>query len=769
MTENSKNLSNLQLQVEWLKREGLKSLYFFNKKILGYEEMAENTHMEFCQVVENEKLRKKLILMPRGSFKSTCCTVGYTLQSLVKNPDVRILISSETYTQSETYLSEIKRHIESNNRFRTVFGNLKNDNNWTQKDITVATRKSIKGKEPSVSVSGVGQTRVGMHYDKIFLDDVVSQYNVNTPEQIKKTIDHYKLLLSILEPEGELIVIGTRYAYEDLYGYIIENEASNFKVFIRQACNSKIDESSLFFPERLTKKFLIEQKKSMGSYLFSAQYLNNPMDDDSAMFRKSWIQYYTSCPANVKKFMSIDPAASLSTTADYTAIVVCGIDENSNIYVLDAVRARVTVKDMIALVFEKVKEHSIHDEGAVALEVTAFQQTLKYAFQEEMNKRKFYFQVAELTSNTRKSKERRVAALQPYFENGKVWLKKDQVDLIDELLRYPRTRHDDLCFSGDTLITTLYGLKKISDIKINDYVWTRQGFKKVLYKSCRLSKCNEYNINGYYLKCTPNHNVITTSGKKRIDALTNMDFIYIDESWKTQSCLMGKDILDIQKVKEDHIEYISSVDKESGKINQHICTEICGNSIMVKYLKDLLYTIKMATLLIIPSKILKLFQKINIFQNILKKEILINKEEQWKLQDNMLQNGMEVSKEKNFIGGLEKNHGKIKLSLSQCAIIVEKKSQDILKEKDSAMIVVDQNSEEEKVYNLTVEDCHEYLANGILVANCDALASILRIMFPAEPTKVDNDVNPMLSLNEKMIWQDVKNIGRKVKRTKYLL
>ena len=35
------------------------------------------------------------------------------------------------------------------------------------------------------------------------------------------------------------------------------------------------------------------------------------------------------------------------------------------------------------------------------------------------------------------------------------------------------------------------------------------------------------------------------------------------------------------------------------------------------------------------------------------------------------------------------------------------------------------NLEEKIVYNITVEDCHEYFANNVLVHNCDALANCI--------------------------------------------
>jgi predicted phage terminase large subunit-like protein len=99
---------------------------------------------------------------------------------------------------------------------------------------------------------------------------------------------------------------------------------------------------------------------------------------------------------------------------------------------------------MLNVVFEKVEEYNIAEEGCVGLEMNAMQQTLKYIFMEEMNKRSFFFSIKELKPNSTKSKSNRIKGLQPWFENGKIFLKKDQHELIDQITRYPKTRHDDV-------------------------------------------------------------------------------------------------------------------------------------------------------------------------------------------------------------------------------------------------------------------------------------------------------------------------------------
>ena len=368
------------------------------------------------------------------------------------DPNLRVLVSSETFGQSKTFLTAIKDHIEKNEVFRAIFGDQKGDDAvWRQEEITITKRTKV-AREPSIGVSGVGQTRVGMHYDIIILDDIVSNNNINTPEQILKTINHYKLLLSILEPGGILIIIGTRYSFADLYGHLIDNEPKNFDILIRGAYDK---EGNLYFPSRLTKTYLDEQRKSQGNQVFSNQYLNNPIDQDSAIFKKQWIRYFNKGPENLRRYLLIDPASTSGKTSDFTGIVICGVDENNNIFVEEAINNKSTIGEMIGLVFEKVLQYQIYKDGCVALETNANQTTYKYIFDEEMRKRGFFFPITELKPASGRSKMSRIKGLQPWFEGGKIYLKKEQQELIDQITMYPRTRHDDLVDSMSNILQVM--------------------------------------------------------------------------------------------------------------------------------------------------------------------------------------------------------------------------------------------------------------------------------------------------------------------------
>jgi hypothetical protein len=204
------------------KRQELRGSLFKLCHFLGFKDVNQRTHDDIIYTLENG-LNRKLICVPRGSLKSSIACVAYVIWLLIINPNIRILIDSEVYTNSKNFLREIKSHLEGS-RLTALFGQFRTrDSVWNEGEIIIAQRTVVK-KEASITVGGIGTTKVGQHFDVIIGDDYNSPNNTNTPENAQKVIDHYRYNISILEPGGIYVVIGTRYGENDLIGYILNNE-----------------------------------------------------------------------------------------------------------------------------------------------------------------------------------------------------------------------------------------------------------------------------------------------------------------------------------------------------------------------------------------------------------------------------------------------------------------------------------------------------------------------------------------------------------------
>ena len=213
---------------------------------------------------------------------------------------------------------------------------------------------------------------------------------------------------------------------------------SNWAVVYEKAINP---DGSLFFPQKLTKEFLEDAQKVMGSFMFANQYLNEIIPSDRQVFNKDWFKYYMAVPKKHMTFAMIDPAISQEDSADYTALVVVKTDEMGNWYVVYAGRKRMTPTEIVELVF-KVQEK--FDCQSIGIEDVAYQKALLYLVAEEMKRRKVVLPVTGVKPPTNKTKEMKILSLVPRFEWGQMYLAQGLTDLELELAQFPRGAHDDL-------------------------------------------------------------------------------------------------------------------------------------------------------------------------------------------------------------------------------------------------------------------------------------------------------------------------------------
>lgn len=477
-----------------------RDLFFLCKYILASnpDYVTEHTHMDLCEITrpllpgfdpENELVNftpmvrykpdkggtkqvdkklsdqfdpnrnKLLILMPRGTFKSSIVTIGFTLQYILNDPNARILIDSETYGKAKNFLAEIKGHLEGNPKFRAIYKHIygmfpddgkKNPSiRWTDAAVDLSCKVN-RTKEPSISCSGVDRSINGMHFDLIIEDDLHSEKNVTNKEQIQQVIDHRRLANSLLDPGMPKITIGTRWDFQDAYNEVLTKQRPSYNIIIRKAVE---DDGSLLFPERLTPEFLEEQRRDQGSYIFSCQYMNNPVDDETATFKHSYMQSISWDLVKDKPinwFLAVDPSME-GPYSDYAAFVLAGMDSMGQLYVRQIHRAKMNYSEIITLMFDWNQRYH---PRRIALETIATQSNIMYMLNSEQKQRSNWLPVKEIKARDA-TKEDRIRALAPYYEFGRIFHIDEckQLDELEyELTHFPKGENDDII---DALATIL--------------------------------------------------------------------------------------------------------------------------------------------------------------------------------------------------------------------------------------------------------------------------------------------------------------------------
>lgn len=451
-----------------LAESGRRNLYFFAKGVLGFRDMSESCHKPFCEFLDHNPSRFKLILMPRGHFKTSVATISRVMQKVVTNPNRRILLANETSTNAERFLSAIRQQAESNKVFRALYSDVipkdfRKVPAWNNKELYFV--RDWRGPEPTVDTIGMTGTMTSRHFTDITVDDPISEEAAKSPSVMQDVITRVDKMFSLMvKPEEDLFELtGTRWALHDVYSYFLGKLGHRFAVFARGA----IKDGQPIFPELITLDTLADIRSTIGEYMFSCLYMNNPRDvanqdfnvDDLKFWRWSADEEHVVLYARdgtIEEIVptslldvttSVDLAVSETITSDRNAIVTVGTTPQGKAIVLEAWAKRCTPLEVIEHLLWLKKRYHPRQFG---IEGVAYQKAFKYFLKAECERRQEYMTIVELkaipsrrgTGNN--TKAMRIRGLQPVAATGRLYVLPTQHDLRSEMADFPLGEHDDV-------------------------------------------------------------------------------------------------------------------------------------------------------------------------------------------------------------------------------------------------------------------------------------------------------------------------------------
>lgn len=339
------------------------------------------------------------------------------------------------------------------------------------------------------------------------------------------------------------------------------------------------------------------------------------------------------------------------------------------------------------------------------------------------------------------------------MQNGRIYFKKNAEytkHVTSQLLDFPNPFTHDDCFPADTPIITRDGVKHIVNVTTDDYVLTRKGYKRVLKAWC---KGNKEVITKFGITATPDHRIYTQNkGWVALDSLAYDDTIVVatltigEPSCAKQSSLTVEATTDTQMRSKPRTENIIPP-TTNGKQPQDYSTETSGNSITEKFLKDIISITKMGTTITTPSKISSAYHQSNTDLNIEKCTLnsaeVKNDSLTWKIYETSLKSGIEVKKEESGTDNTPLNSLTGQTYQISNAMSAGSHSNQEWQSKQFALENVRTTDRQESleknvpVYDLMVDQQHEFFANRVLVHNCiDSLAYIAQM---AVTTYFDNE------------------------------
>lgn len=449
--------------------------------------LLSSCHIEVCDWWEREdKKSHQLLLFPRDHMKSALVAFRVAWY-LTKDPTLRVLYISSTANLAQKQLGFIKQVFESDIHRRYWPDHIIPDEGkrekWTASEISLdhPLRKKEQIRDPSIFTGGLTTNLVGMHCDIAVLDDVVTNDNAYTAEGREKAQNQYSLLSSIEGADSVEWVVGTRYHPNDLYNDLINMKRDIFdeegyingqepiyEIFERVVEDIGDGTGAFLWPRQKRRdgkwfgfdRDILARKR--GQYLnrmqFRAQYYNDPSDPDNVPVDSTRFQYYD--PKHLSRrsgkwyykenrlnvYASVDFAYSLRQGADFTAIVVVGVDYENNVYILDVDRFQ---SERVSEYFEHIL-HLVHkwDFRKLRAEVTAAQKVIVNELKNNYIKpHGLALSIDEHKPNRHQgSKEERIQAIvEPRYDNMQIWhYRGGMCYLLEEELQSRNPAHDDI-------------------------------------------------------------------------------------------------------------------------------------------------------------------------------------------------------------------------------------------------------------------------------------------------------------------------------------
>lgn len=297
--------------------------------------IAAEHHEAWDELVTTEK--RLCVLAPRDHGKTYFFDFAYPIWKAVFTPNGKGYIFSATAPQAARILEDIKEEIESNPKLQWLLPKGKKAK-WSGTAITLSNGHKIYAR-------GYGTKVRGAHPDWIVVDDGLNDEDAYSEIVRQKNIDYfYTAITNMVIPGGQIVVVGTPFHGSDLYADLAKNKRYRFAKF-PALVNGKPLWSARYSAEDLEGK-----RAEIGSIRFTREFLCDPISDDMSLFPEKLFRGMDVEVPNVclgmsakfwnqlgvtKRYVGVDFALSSSTSADYTAVFVMGLDSQGNRWVVD--------------------------------------------------------------------------------------------------------------------------------------------------------------------------------------------------------------------------------------------------------------------------------------------------------------------------------------------------------------------------------------------------------------------------------------------------
>lgn len=438
-------------------------------------EFEDNWHIgcisEHLQAVYDGEIQDLIINEPPRCLKSVQVGQIYPSWVMGKDPYHQFIGASYAHSLAERNVMKTRQIIQSD-FYRQLFPDVAISLDQNKKDyFTTTLNGQYKG-------TGIGGAITGFGCKTLLIDDPINPKEAVSDTVRLTAIDEIRsTLFSRFNKYSErrMIMIMQRLHDADPTGDLLE-DGGYYHLKLPAVAPRRIQielrghkwsmEEGDYLTPRLTQDDLDKLRTDLGEYHFAGQYMQEPVPIGGGELLPKWVNYYPQGavkPKVMNVFILVDAAGGeelnkkKKKNSDWTAMMVVGLGNDNNYYLLDIIRDRLNPTERIDTLFILHRKWNAlcGKPPKVGYEKYGLMTDTHY-IKEKMVKDAYHFPLVELGG--RMAKEERIRRIIPDLQMGRWYFPQSLIyvdtegrkfDLVQELVSsemptFPRARFDDM-------------------------------------------------------------------------------------------------------------------------------------------------------------------------------------------------------------------------------------------------------------------------------------------------------------------------------------
>lgn len=325
------------------------SKFCFPTYILG---VVPDFHKEFYEFLLDKE--DGALAAPRGHGKSTVSGLVFISWNLVNQKEKYIVYISQNHAKTVQFIEPISTEFKTNNRLRWLYGDMTPKRNADE---------SGRDREDCIDINGCRVEALsfeknirGIKYGNkrptlIIGDDIEDDQRVLN--DVLRNKDHEKLnkaIIPSLDIEvGRFKMIGTILHLNSLL-------MKKIKAYDGKIYKAEDEDGNILWKEYFTRERLDKKKRSIGSVAYQQEYLNNPVDNETAIIKSEWIrqcfdyEYDENTFVPDELYLGVDFAFSDRVSADKSVFMDIALKDGKKVPIRTRWRSGMSVGEQMTLV-----------------------------------------------------------------------------------------------------------------------------------------------------------------------------------------------------------------------------------------------------------------------------------------------------------------------------------------------------------------------------------------------------------------------------------